>query len=78
MKNEPRISKIVVLHTNGSGETYYSVDHYYESDGFLSITTKFKSKDSTSNMIFTNICKINLSNIVSYTICIDEEDEDNG
>lgn len=75
------INKIIISYIDGSNDTYNHVDHYCERDGFLNITSKFKPKDVTLNKVFTDITRINLRNIFGYTICINEngeEDTDNG
>lgn len=64
-------TKIVVT-TLGSSLTYDHIDHYSDDGEFLTITRKYDFPTS----INTYISKINLRNIVGYTIMVSETKEE--
>lgn len=68
-------TKIVISCVDGHCSEFGPIDHYSEYNGFLEFTCKNKFP---SGRVITNINKINLRNIVGYTISVIEEDENNG
>lgn len=62
----------IVVTIPDSSRTYDHIDHYSDDGEFLTITCKFDFPAS----INTHITKINLRNIVGYTIMIGESKEE--
>lgn len=65
-------TKIIVTYLPAEATTYDSVDHYSDDGEFLTITSKYEFP----NVYETSIAKINLRNIIGYTIRISESKEE--
>lgn len=62
-------TKIIITYLDKDTSVYDSIDHYSDDGEFLTITSKYTFPNSQD----TYVAKINLRNIIGYTIIVKEE-----